>query len=80
MANDGRDGDAKLPSAAGPGKPEAERIPDESDLGQEIQGNNRLQGNDQVSVRNQRRTMPEENEETEGVVESFERMDPRKRD
>lgn len=79
MANDGRDGDAKRPSA-GRGQPEAERIPDESDLGQEIQGNNRLQGNDQVSVRNQRRTMPEENETTEGVVESFERMDPRKRD
>ena len=54
-------------------------IPDESDLAQQIQGDNQLQGNDQKQVRNQRGNTPMENDRTEGVVESFERRDPKKR-
>ncbi len=54
-------------------------IPDESDMAQQIQGNNQLQGNDQAKVRNQRGRMAEETDRTEGVVESFERSDPRRR-
>jgi hypothetical protein len=50
-----------------------------SDFAQEIQGKNRLQGNDQSNVRNERGAMPEETDETEGVIESFENMDPRRR-
>lgn len=38
-----------------------------------------MQGNDQENVHNQRETMPEESDRTEGVVESFERMDPKAR-
>jgi hypothetical protein len=36
----------------------------------EQMGNNQLQGNDQENVHNQRETMPEESDRTEGVVES----------
>jgi hypothetical protein len=53
--------------------------PDESDLAHQAQGNNQLQGNDQTQVRNQRGTMAMETDRTEGVVESFERMDPKRR-
>jgi len=42
-------------------------------------GNNQLQGNDQRKARNERGTTPDETTRTEGVTESFERMDPRKR-
>jgi hypothetical protein len=35
-------------------------ITDESDLGSDMAGNNRLQGNDQENVQNQRKTWPEE--------------------
>ena len=35
-------------------------IADESELGSDMQGKNKLQGNDQKNVRNERRTMPEE--------------------
>ena len=38
-------------------------------------GNNQLQGNDQESVRNQRHSLPDEKTETDGVVESFEKLD-----
>jgi hypothetical protein len=55
------------------------RFPDESDIAQQAQGNNQLQGNDQRKVHNQRGAMPGETTRTEGVVESFERMDPKKR-
>jgi len=53
--------------------------PSEGDMSDQIQGNNQLQGNDQSSVHNQRRSMPGETTRTEGVVESFERMDPKTR-
>ena len=35
-------------------------ISDESDLGSDIQGRNKLHGNDHKNVRNERRTIPEE--------------------
>jgi hypothetical protein len=55
------------------------RWPDESDLASEAQDYDQLQGNDQRKGRNQRGHMPGETTRTEGVVESFERMDPKKR-
>lgn len=58
-------------------KPGRSRGIGEDDL--ELMGNNQLQGNDQENVHNQRETMPEESDRTEGVVESFERMDPKAR-
>ncbi|MGE3645783.1 MAG: hypothetical protein AB7F96_18205 [Beijerinckiaceae bacterium] len=46
-----------------------------SDLAQDIMGKNALQGADQLSVRNQRRSVPGEKQETDGVIESFEKLD-----
>jgi hypothetical protein len=71
MGNEGVSG-----HRAGQGGPD---LPDESDIAQQAQGNNQLQGNDQKKKHNQRGTMPGETTRTEGVVESFERMDPKKR-
>ncbi|WP_062112284.1 hypothetical protein [Aureimonas sp. AU40] len=51
----------------------------ETDLAQDRMGNNQLQGNDQESVHNQRHAVPDVKTETEGVVESFENMDPETR-
>lgn len=45
------------------------------DLSSDIMGKNALQGNDQLSVRNQRRAVPDVKQETDGVVESFEKLD-----
>ena len=53
-----------------------ERLPDESDLDQ---GSNKLQGNDQLRAQNERRGVPGETARTQGVVESFELQDPKKR-
>lgn len=47
----------------------------ESDLANDTMGNNQLQGNDQLSVHNQRQAVPDAKQKTEGVVESFENMD-----
>ena len=52
---------------------------DRDDFAGEMQGRNKLHGNDQGRVHNQRRTVPDEKRETEGVRESFERIDPKKR-
>lgn len=46
-----------------------------SDLAPDIMGRNALQGNDQLSVRNQRQNMPDEKLETDGLIESFEKLD-----
>jgi hypothetical protein len=54
-------------------------LPDESEMSQQIQGNNQLIGNDQVRAHNERRGMPGETTQTQGVVEAFELMDPVKR-
>jgi hypothetical protein len=71
MGNEGSSGHRV--GSAGPG------ATDESDIAQQAQGNNQLQGNDQKKKHNQRGAMPMETDKTEGVVESFEKMDPRKR-
>lgn len=47
----------------------------DSDLGADKMGNNQLQGDDQEDVQNQRRTWPDEKQEPEDVVESFEKTD-----
>jgi len=51
----------------------------ESDLANDTMGNNQLQGNDQLNVQNQRQAVPDVKQKTEGVVESFENMDPETR-
>lgn len=48
---------------------------DETDLAQDKMGDNDLQANDQRNVRNQRETVPDVKKETDGVVESFEKLD-----
>jgi len=60
---------------------------DESDLASDIMGNNRLQGNDQNDVRgrsppqteagvhNERHAYPDERGDTDGIIESFEKLD-----
>ncbi len=52
---------------------------DEDDFANEIKGRNSLQGEDQGRVHNQRTTVPEEKRETEGLIESFENIDPKTR-
>ncbi len=51
----------------------------ETDLANERMGNNQLQADDQEEVRNQRHAVPGVTKKTEGVVESFENMDPETR-
>nr|WP_321443318.1 hypothetical protein [uncultured Cohaesibacter sp.] len=47
----------------------------EADIAQDKMGNNQLQGNDQAQVRNQRHAVPDVKQETDGVIESFEKLD-----
>ncbi len=47
----------------------------ESDLAQEKMGRNKLQGNDQSQVRNQRHAVPGVKQETDGIIESLEKLD-----
>lgn len=47
----------------------------ENDLAQDKMGNNQLQGNDQSNVRNQRHAQPDTKTETDGVIESLEKLD-----
>ncbi|MAW87298.1 MAG: hypothetical protein CMJ42_12295 [Phyllobacteriaceae bacterium] len=51
----------------------------ESDFAEERMGNNRLQGNDQESVHNQRHAVPDVKQEADDVMESFEKLDKDKR-
>ena len=52
---------------------------DEDDFASEIKGRNSLQGEDQSRSRNERLAMAGEKRETEGLIESFENMDPKVR-
>ena len=52
---------------------------DQDDIANVIKGRNSLQGNDQGRVHNERQVMADEKRDTEGVVESFENMDPKVR-
>lgn len=47
---------------------------EETDLAQDKMGDNDLQANDQRNVRNQREAVPDVKKETDGVVESFEKL------
>lgn len=47
----------------------------ESDLASEKMGRNKLQGDDQSNVHNERQAVPDVKQETDGVIESFEKMD-----
>lgn len=49
---------------------------DQDDIASEIKGKNSLHGSDQARVHNQRVSVPDEKRETEGLIESFENMDP----
>lgn len=46
-----------------------------SDLASEEMGDNKLQGDDQEKVRNQRKAVPEVKQEPDDVIESFEKLD-----
>ncbi len=52
---------------------------DRDDIANEIQGRNSLKGNDQLRAHNERSRMPGEKREPEGLIESFEKMDPKAR-
>lgn len=49
---------------------------DQDDMASEMKGRNKLHGQDQSQMHNQRLTVPGEKRQTEGVVESFENGDP----
>lgn len=46
-----------------------------TDLSSDMMGDNSLQGKDQESVRNQREAAPDVRKESDGVVESFRKLD-----
>ena len=48
---------------------------DEFDIASDIQGRNKLQGDNQTDVVNQRHAQAEEKGDTDGLIESFEKMD-----
>ena len=52
---------------------------DQDDIASDIKGKNSLQGNGQDRVHNERHAVAEEKRETEGLIESFENMDPKVR-
>ena len=52
---------------------------DQDDMASDIKGRNSLQGNDQSRVHSERIAVAESNRQTEGVIESFENMDPKVR-
>ena len=52
---------------------------DEDDFASEIKGRNSLQGNDQTRVHSERHAEAGAVRKTEGVIESFENMDPKAR-
>ena len=47
----------------------------ETDLAGRKMGDNKLQGNDQLSVRNQRHAVPDVKQETDDVIDSLEKLD-----
>lgn len=47
----------------------------QADLANQKLGNNKLQANDQLNVRNQRHAVPSVKLETDGIVESLEKLD-----
>lgn len=51
----------------------------ETDLSSERMGRNKLQGDDQQNVHNERQAVPDVKQETDGVIESFEKLDKEQR-
>lgn len=49
--------------------------PTELDLAGDLMGDNQLHGDDQSNVVNQRQAMPDAKGETDGLMESFEKLD-----
>ena len=47
----------------------------ESDLANQKMGDNQLQGDDQLNVRNQRHAVPDQKQETDGIIEGLEKLD-----
>ena len=47
----------------------------ESDLASDEMGNNQLEGNDQEDTRNERRATPDVRQKTDGVLDSFHKLD-----
>lgn len=82
MAHAGKKMGAHPTGQQGPkpgGKAEPGELPDEFDYADELQGRNKLQANDQLNVRNERQAQADATGETEGVVESFEKIGERKK-
>ena len=52
---------------------------DQDDFANEIKGKNKLQGTDQGRFHNERLVVADEKREPEGLIESFENMDPKVR-
>jgi hypothetical protein len=52
----------------------AEKLTD-SDFAAEKMGRNKLQGEDQAKVRNERRAVPDEKAEPDDIIESLEKLD-----
>jgi hypothetical protein len=78
MANAGHKGMQPKPGIQHAGETPPDAF-DQDDFANEIKGRNSLQGHDQGRVHNERRRMPEEKRETEGLIESFENADPKTR-
>ena len=76
----GRGGESGPKGAAHVGDQDPDTALEQDDLANDIKGDNKLQGDDQLNVRNERRRQSHGTRKTEGVVESFERMDPERRD
>lgn len=57
-----------------PGKDKAAQRT-ESDIASERMGRNKLQGDDQSNVHNERQAVPDVKQETDDVIESFEKLD-----
>ncbi len=51
----------------------------ETDIASDRMGRNKLQGDDQANVHNERQAVPDVKQDTDGLVESFEKLDKDKR-
>jgi hypothetical protein len=69
--NDRRDPDAP---ASGRGERRASELLD-SDFALEKKGNNQLRGNDQLNAPSERKAVPDVKQDTDGLIESFEKTD-----
>jgi hypothetical protein len=77
MSRDGKfqGGGQGQQGAIGAGKAEPGEYLDEFDLASDLKNNNRLTGNDQGSQHSQRQAVADGKGETDGLIESFEKLD-----